>query len=404
MGGDSQLGCDDRSRFSLPASVLNAFIYTRGDQEEAPVPKGTTGRRGKAMANMKDIARIARVSLGTVSHVLNNSAGVREPLRRRVLEAVEQLGYQPSQLARGLRRDKTNVIGMVIPDITNPFFPGVVRGAEDVAFSNGYRLVLCNTDNDHSKEMAHLKELRTYLPAGLIIIPSNFSDLTAQAELYRRAGTAVVCVDRLPRNWEGDSVIANNEEGALRATRHLVQMGHKRLAMIVGPLHLTNACARLNGFKRAVQEARIHVPSEYIQETTFDRHGGYSKTHLLLRFVPPPTAIFAGNDMIALGALRAIREAGLRCPEDVSVMGFDDLDVAEVTYPPLSSVSQSGYQLGATAAHTLIARLQGDRSGAKHIVIPTNLVLRSSVMGPPRETQNEATRNLRKRRKAIVQS
>lgn len=356
------------------------------------------------MANMKDIARIARVSLGTVSHVLNNSAGVREPLRRRVLDAVEQLGYQPSQLARGLRRDKTNVIGMVIPDITNPFFPGVVRGAEDVAFSNGYRLVLCNTDNDHSKEMAHLKELRTYLPAGLIIIPSNFSDLTAQAELYRRAGTAVVCVDRLPRNWEGDSVTANNEEGALRATGHLVHMGHNRLAMIVGPLHLTNARERLNGFKRAVRDAKIHVPSQYIQETTFDKHGGYSKTHLLLRFVPPPTAIFAGNDMIALGALRAIREAGLRCPEDVSVMGFDNLDVAEVTSPPLSSVSQSGYQLGSTAAHTLIARLQGDRSEAKHIVIPTSLILRGSVMAPPRETQNEATRMARTRKKPVVQS
>ena len=186
------------------------------------------------MANMKDIARIARVSLGTVSHVLNNSANVRSPLRKRVLDAVQAAGYQPSQLARGLRRDKTNVIGMVIPDITNPFFPGVVRGAEDIAFSNGYRLVLCNTDNDHSKELVHLTELRTYLPSGLIVIPSNFSDLTAQAESYRRAGTGVVCVDRLPRNWSGDSVTANNEEGALNATRHLIQMGHSRLAMIIG--------------------------------------------------------------------------------------------------------------------------------------------------------------------------
>ncbi len=157
-----------------------------------------SGLLGYAMANMKDIARIARVSLGTVSHVLNNSANVRSPLRKRVLDAVQAAGYQPSQLARGLRRDKTNVIGMVIPDITNPFFPGVVRGAEDIAFSNGYRLVLCNTDNDHSKELVHLTELRTYLPSGLIVIPSNFSDLTAQAESYRRAGTGVVCVDRVP--------------------------------------------------------------------------------------------------------------------------------------------------------------------------------------------------------------
>jgi DNA-binding LacI/PurR family transcriptional regulator len=348
------------------------------------------------MANMKDIARIARVSLGTVSHVLNNSANVRSPLRKRVLDAVQAAGYQPSQLARGLRRDKTNVIGMVIPDITNPFFPGVVRGAEDIAFSNGYRLVLCNTDNDHSKELVHLTELRTYLPAGLIVIPSNFSDLTAQAESYRRAGTGVVCVDRLPRNWSGDSVTANNEEGALNATRHLIQMGHTRLAMIVGPLHLTNAKDRLIGFKRAIREAKIHVAVEYIQETTFDRQGGYSKTLLLLRLIPRPTAIFAGNDMIALGVLRAIRETGLSCPEDISVMGFDDLDLAEATHPPLSSVSQSGYQLGTTAAHILIERLHGDKSPAKHIVLPTTLSLRGSVAAVARRVGGESLNAVKK--------
>jgi LacI family transcriptional regulator len=211
------------------------------------------------------------------------------------------------------------------------------------------------------------------------VIPSNFSDLTAQAESYRRAGTGVVCVDRLPRNWAGDSVTANNEEGALAATRHLIQMGHKRLAMIVGPQHLTNAKDRLNGFKKALREARIHLSAEYIQETTFDKQGGYTKTMLLLRLIPRPTAIFAGNDMMALGALRAIREAGLRCPEDISLMGFDDLDLAEAINPPLSSVSQSGYQLGTTAAHILIERLHGDKSPAKHIILKTTLSLRNSV-------------------------
>jgi len=163
------------------------------------------------MANIKEIAKMAGVSVGTVSHVLNDSAGVREAARKRVLDAVQAVGYQPNQLARGLRRDKTNMIGMIIPDVTNPFFPAVVRGAEDIAFSNGYRLILCNTDNDHSKELVHLNELRTFLPAGLIVIPSNFSDLTVQAERYRRAGTGVVCVDRLPKNWSGDSVTADVE-------------------------------------------------------------------------------------------------------------------------------------------------------------------------------------------------
>ena len=335
------------------------------------------------MANMKDIARIAGVSLGTVSNVLNETAGVREPVRQRVLKAVQAAGYQPSQLARALRRDKTNMIGMIIPDITNPFFPAVVRGAEDVAFSNGYRLILCNTDNDHSKELVHLNELRTYLPAGLIVIPSNLSDLTAQAEIYRKAGTGVVCIDRLPKNWSGDSVTADNEAGAYNATRFLLQMKHTRLAAITGPLHLTNSQERLDGFKRAVRESKLRVAPEYIQETTYDKQGGHSKALVLLRLVPRPTAIFAGNDMIALGALLAIREAGLRCPEDVSLMGFDDLDIAETTNPSLSSVSQSGYQLGTTAARILLDRLEGDKSPPKHLVLPTSLRLRHSVAGPP---------------------
>jgi DNA-binding LacI/PurR family transcriptional regulator len=334
------------------------------------------------MANMKDIARIAGVSLGTVSNVLNETAAVREPVRQRVLQAVQAAGYQPSQLARALRRDKTNMIGMIIPDITNPFFPAVVRGAEDVAFTNGYRLVLCNTDNDHSKELVHLNELRTYLPAGLIVIPSNFSDLTAQAEVYRQAGTGVVCIDRLPKNWRGDSVTADNEEGAYNATRFLLQMKHTKLAAITGPLHLTNAKERLDGFRRAVHESRLRLAPEYIQETTFDKQGGYSKALILLRLVPRPTAIFAGNDMIALGALLAIREAGLRCPEDVSLMGFDDLDIAETTNPSLSSVSQSGYQLGTTAARILLDRLEGDKGPAKHLVLQTSLKLRHSVAAP----------------------
>ena len=331
---------------------------------------------------------MAGVSLGTVSHVLNNSAKVSEPKRARVLEAVQAVGYQPSQLARGLRRETTNMIGMIIPDILNPFFPAVVRGAEDVAFSNGYRLILCNSDNDHSKEIIQLNELRTYLPAGLIVIPSNFSDLTAQAESYRRAGAGVVCVDRLPKNWSGDSVTADHEAGAYSATKHLLQLGHTRLGIITGPLHLTNAKERLGGFKRALKQAKVTISSEHIQETTFDKQGGHAKTLVLLRLIPRPTAIFASNDMMALGALLAVRESGLRCPEDVSIMGFDDMDLCETTNPSLSSVSQSGYQLGTTAARLLLDRRQGHASPAKNIVLKTALKLRDSVAPPTDAAQD----------------
>lgn len=335
------------------------------------------------MANMKEIARMAGVSLGTVSHVLNGSARVREPLRRRVEEAVQSIGYQPSALARGLRRDKTNMIGMVIPDVTNPFFPAVVRGAEDTAFANGYRLILCNTDNDHSKELVHLNELRTYLPSGLIVIPSDFSDLTRQTESYQKSGAAVVCVDRLPKRWHGDSVTAANEQGAHAATQHLIQLGHKRIATIAGPLHLTNAQQRLHGFRRAMTDAGLAVAPEYLQESSFDLSGGRSRALLLLRMLPRPTAIFAGNDMIAMGVIQAVRELGLHCPDDVSIIGFDDLDFAALINPPLASVLQPGYQLGATAARILLDRVEGDASPARHVVLETELRIRESV-APPR--------------------
>jgi LacI family transcriptional regulator len=335
------------------------------------------------MANMKQIAQLAGVSLGTVSHVLNDSAKVREPLRKRVLDAVLTAGYQPSQLARGLRRDKTNIIAMIIPDILNPFFPGVVRGAEDVAFANGYRLILCNTDNDHAKEVEHLNALQTYLPSGLIVIPSKFSDLTSQAESYRKAGSAVVCIDRLPRNWTGDAVTIDNIEGAYHATTYLIELGHRHLAAITGPLHLTNAQERLAGFKRALRHAGLETPPGYLQEATFDRAGGYSKTKILLRMLPRPTAILACNDMIALGALLAIREENLRCPEDVSLIGFDGLDLTEITTPQLSSVYQSPYQLGATAAQLVLDRVADNTCPTRQIVLKTELKIRESVAPPP---------------------
>jgi DNA-binding LacI/PurR family transcriptional regulator len=342
------------------------------------------------MATMKEIAKISGVSLGTVSHVLNSSAKVREPLRKRVMEAVEALGYQPNQLARGLRLDKTNIIGMIIPDVTNPFFPAVVRGAEDVAFANGYRLILCNTDNDHSKEIVHLNELRTFLPSGLIVIPSNFSDLTAQVDSYRKTGTAVVCVDRLPRGWDGDTVTTDNEKGAYEAIKYVLRQGHRLLAMVMGPRHLTNAHDRFMGFKRALREENILIGPEYIQEASFDQHGGYAKTMLLLRMIPRPTLIFAANDMIAFGALLAFREAGLHCPDDISLIGFDNLQFAEMTSPPLSSVSQPGFQMGTNAAQILIERVRGDHGPAKHIVLETALTIRDSVAAPPRTSVRSA--------------
>jgi DNA-binding LacI/PurR family transcriptional regulator len=332
---------------------------------------------------MRQIAERADVSIGTVSHVINGTAKVREKLRIRVVEAIRSLGYQPSQLARGLRRNQTNMLGMIIPDVTNPFFPAVVRGVEDVAYKRSYRLILCNTDNHPDKETSYLNELRSYRPAGLLVIPAAESHIAAQLRALASSGPPVVCIDRRPTGWDGDVVVVANEAGAYAATRHLLRMGHRNLAVITGPLHLTNAAERLKGFRRALDEARISIEPEYIQEARFDRQSGHQAALRLLRMLPRPTAIFACNDLMALGVLLAARELDVSCPEELSVVGFDNLDFTEFTAPGLTTVHQSGYQLGATAARLLLERIDGSKQRIKKVVLPTELKIRHSAT-PPR--------------------
>src|SRR5205823_2108097 len=188
----------------------------------------------------------------------------------------DRLGFQPSLLARGLRRNQTTIIGVIIPDISNPFFPQVVRGIEDVAYQKSYRLMLCNADNDAHKEQVYFDELRAYRMAGLIVIPSADSELVSMAS---QAGTGmpVICLDRRPPNWKGDSVTIDNSEGAYQATRYLTELGHRRLATIAGQLHVPSAVERLKGFRRALREANLTLLPEYLQEGRFDRLSGYEK-------------------------------------------------------------------------------------------------------------------------------
>lgn len=331
---------------------------------------------------------MAKVSVGTVSHVLNGSAAVREPRRKRVMDAMETLGYRPSQLARGLRRNSIDMLGMIIPDITNPFFPGVVRGAEDIAYKHDHRLVLCNTDNDPAKEICYFNDLRSFHPAGLLIIPSAGSTLIKG---IRSSDSHIIFVDRCPEDWRGPFVMADNEGGAYQAGCHLLSLGHRRLAVITGPLHLSNAAARLQGFQRALTEAHVKLGPEYIQEARFDSESGYTASTRLLQMLPRPTAIFASNDLLASGALSAAHHFGLRCPEDISIVGFDNFEFAEHTTPSLTTVHQSGYQIGATACSMLLERIKDPTMPPQHIVLPTEIKVRHSTMRVSSDHQRAAT-------------
>jgi DNA-binding LacI/PurR family transcriptional regulator len=206
-------------------------------------------------------------------------------------------------------------------------------------------MVLCNTDNDPDKEISYLNELRSYRLAGLLVIPAADSTIASHLGPAGTSGPPVVCIGRSPDGWKGDMVLARNEEGAYRVATHLLRAGHLQLGVITGPLHLTNAAERLKGFRRALDAAGVPLEPEYVQEARFDRQSGHEAAKRLLRMLPRPTAIFACNDLMALGVLLAAREFNLRCPEDLSVVGFDILDFTEFTAPSLTLVYQPGYQL-----------------------------------------------------------
>lgn len=342
---------------------------------------------------MLQIARRAGVSLGTVSHVVNGKVPVRDPLRSRVEEAIRELGYQPSPLARGLRTNSTNIIGMIVPDITNPFFPAVVRGAEDVTYRHQYHLVLCNTDNEANKERSYFQGLDRFLPAGLIVIPSENVDLA------RLTSRPVVCVDRkISANWAGDTITVDNERGGLMATRHLLELGHRRIGIITGPLLFGSSNERLAGYQRAMRKAGIDARSEWIQQCQFTREAGRAATLRLLGMLPRPTAIFAASDQIALGVLSALKERGLRCPENLSLVGFDGLEITEFTLPALTTVYQPGYQLGAMAATVLIDRIHNPKRKAQQVTLEVELRIRDSSARISPEIETPAPRRRKARR------
>jgi DNA-binding LacI/PurR family transcriptional regulator len=321
--------------------------------------KNTTESTSRGRATMHDIARLADVSLGTVSHVINGKVGVRPEVRARVQKVIDELRYQPNHLSRALRTNRTNLIGMIIPDIMNPFFPAVVRGVEDVAYSSSYRLLLCNADNDTAKEEAYLSDLRSFLPAGIILMPSFEHRLSWVSEF------PIVCIDRRPPDWEGDSVTVENFEGGYKAGRHLTLLGHRTIGII--------------RFQKALGEKGVELLPEYIHEGVFTQESGYICGMRLLRLVPRPTAIFAANDLIAFGALAAVKASKLKCPQDVSIIGFDGLGLTDITEPALTSIMQPSYQLGSTAARLLLNRIGGDTSPAQHIVLKTELAIKDSV-------------------------
>jgi LacI family transcriptional regulator len=291
---------------------------------------------------------------------------------------MDELNYRPNRLAGSLRRKdkRTNTLGLLIPDSTNPFFAEVLRGAEDASFEAGYNVILCNSDGDSEKELNYINVLLSKQVDGIMLVSAGSHQ--ASLELISRRNAFAVMVDREVEGARLDSVVIDNDLGGYIATQHLLELGHEQIGCITGPSLLTPSAKRIEGYRRALEDTGIPVDEQFIVQGDFRAESGYAAARTLLELKRKPTAIFACNDMMAVGALCAIHESGLRVPDDISIIGFDDITLASFTVPPLTTVAQPSYEMGLLAAELMIQRLQNPSQPPRHEVLQATLVVRSS--------------------------
>jgi LacI family transcriptional regulator, galactose operon repressor len=333
------------------------------------------------MSSLKEVAARAQVSTATVSHVINKTAYVSSTLRERVLKAMRQLNYHPNAVARSLKTNRSRTVGMIIPDIANPFFPLVVRGAEDALRHQGYTLILGNSDGDPDKEELYYNTFQSKRVDGILLIVAPSSSPPEYLRRHNHSATPIVYVDRFHSGLRGDVIMADNAGGSYQAVCHLVDTGHRRIGIITGPLELTNARLRLEGYERALREHQLPITDQLIRPGKFDVQSGYEQTTELLKLTERPTAVFVSNALMTLGFLRALNEAGVRCPQDVALVSFDDMEWFDFSQPRISAVAQPAYELGAKAAELLVKRIAGELSDQpSRKVLPTRLVIRESSL------------------------
>ena len=326
---------------------------------------------------MREVAEEAGVSVTTVSHVINNSRPVNPETRTRVERAMKVLGYQPNVLARSLRRGKTHTIGVILPDNANPYFAEVVRGIEDTSFSLGYSVMLCNSDNDLDKERLYTNVLIEKQVAGIIFVAAGLSE--ENIHNLQRRGVPSVLVDRQVSGVEIDSVFADNQSGGFLAANHLLSMGHTSIACISGPRGVRSSSERIAGFRQALEAAGIEPNPMGVIVGDFQYQSGYAAAKKLLHAADRPSAIFACNDLMAIGAYRCAHENQLRIPQDLSIIGFDDIPLSEFTNPQLTTIHQSKVKMGAQAAELLLGRITNGSLSTRQVIVPVRLVVRAST-------------------------
>lgn len=332
------------------------------------------------MPSIKKVAEVAGVSVGTVSHVITGSVPVSEPLRLKVQAAIRKLNYHPNHVARSLKTSKTRTLGIIVPDLTISFFPQLIRGAEAAARKSDYSLIAVNSDDDGERQKDLLSLLRSQRVEGILLVIAAAPTPLNQISLIIDAGIPIVCLDRIPDRVPVDSVSVEDLQAAEIGVRHLIEMGHRRIAIVTGPLALKNERRRLQGYREALQSSGITVEQELIwpgnlrplDVTTMCRER-------LSGMRARPDAVFCTNGPTALAALRALRDCGLRTPEDIAFAAFDELTVDDLFTPAITTVVQPAYDIGFRAAEILLDRINGKGNPETITVrLPARLEVRAS--------------------------
>jgi LacI family transcriptional regulator len=335
------------------------------------------------LTTLDDVARLAGLSTMTVSRVINGTGYTSAAAQARVNKAVAELGYLPNVLARQLRLNRTMTLALVLTDIANPFFTTIARGVEDAARAQGYAVMFCNTDESVDEEIEYVSVLIQRRVDGVLLVPA--ADSSVSTELLGRHGLPVVVLDRRPSSGGVDAVRADSEGGAYLAVRHLIELGHRRVAVLAGRESVSTSADRVAGYRRAMAEAGIGPELHTILFGEYTEASGHAMTTQLLGAAEVPTAVFACNNFIAFGAMQRLREAGVKIPEDMSVVVFDDLPQGWIL-PFLTVISQPAYEIGKQACELMLARLaSNDPLEARTIVLPSSLIVRQSS-APPRSS------------------
>jgi LacI family transcriptional regulator len=330
-----------------------------------------------AAVTLRDIAKAAGVTIATASRSLNTSYGVNPATRERVLAAAARLNYRPNRFARGLVTGRSQSLGLIISDIRNLFFAEVARGAEDAAYALGWDVVLCNSDLDPAKQRRYIDSLTEKRVDGIIMNSVTALDRAQQNQLAR-SGVPMILLNRPARNGPFSTVSADNERGGRMAAEYLLRLGHRRIAHISGPRHHGNVTQRAKGFLQAIR-SHPEKPEVIVLHGGHSLEGGYELAGKLFHDRADITAIFAANDVMAFGVLRAAIELGIRIPHDVSVIGFDNVEIAGLVHPPLTTIHQPKYEIGQAAVNILLRLVTGKDKSAEHRVLGVELIERESA-------------------------